>query len=149
MLRRWLCAIAGLAALALTGCASQQAQIDNVEQMLVAAGFLEKPADTPARQQQLASLEPFRVERQLVQVKGGNTFGYLYADPRYCHCVFTGDAAAYQKFRQIAEQQRIADERLQAAELEQENAFDWGAWGPYGYWGGPPMVVVVPHHHHH
>ncbi len=129
---------------------SQQSQVEDTEQMLAAAGFVAKPAETPVRLQQLATLKPFQIQRQLVPVSGGQTFGYLYADPQYCHCVFTGDARAYQTYRQMAQQQRIADEQLRAAELAQEEAFDWGAWGPYDGWmGGPPVVVVHGDHHGH
>jgi hypothetical protein len=126
---------AAAAALALlsVGCASQQSQVESKEQMLVAAGFLEKPATSPERQQQLATLKPFTLLRQPIQVNGQDTFGYLYADPKYCHCVLTGNAGAYQAFRQLAQQQKIAQEQLEAAELAQEDAFDWGTWGPYGY----------------
>lgn len=135
-------AIAAVAALVPAGCVSEQSRVENSEQMLVAAGFVEKPATSPERQQQLATLKPYKVLRQPVQVNGQDTFGYLYADPQYCHCVLTGDARAYQVYQQLAQQQKLAEERLEAEELAQEEAFDWGAWGPYGYWGGPPVVVV-------
>ncbi len=131
-----------LAAALPAGCASQQAQVADMEQMLVASGFVEKPASTPERQQQLASLPPFVLQRQLVDTNGQQTFDYVYADPQYCHCALTGDALAYQRFAQLAQQRRIAADNLQAAEMAQNAAFNWSLWGP-------PAVIVVHHDHDH
>jgi hypothetical protein len=124
----------------LAACVSQASRVQDKEQMLVAAGFLEKPASTPQRQAHLASLPPFSVLSQQLQVGGVDTIGYVYADPQFCHCLFVGDPAAYQRFQQMALQQRIAQEQIQATEMAEDNAFDWGMWGPYDYWGGGDII---------
>ena len=139
---RWTMVIAVLPVLFAAGCASQQAVVADTEQMLVASGFIEKPATTPERQQQLASLPPFLLQRQLVDVNGQPTFAYVYPDPQYCHCALTGDALAYQHYAQLAQQRRIAADNLQAAEMAQNAAFNWNMWGP-------PAVIVVHHDHDH
>ena len=135
-----------VAVLALAGglaaCASLATKVQDKEQMLAAAGFLEKPANTPARQARLAALPPYKILSQSLQAGGKDTVGYVYADPQFCHCVYVGDPAAYQQFQQLAYQQRLQEEEISAAEMAQDDAFDWGAWGPYDYWGGGGVVVV-------
>ena len=127
--------------LVVAACASEQAEVQQKEQMLLAAGFQMQPADTPQRQAQLMATPPHQLLTQTLQVGGKTTLGYVYADPDYCHCVYLGTPQAFQAFQQLALQQRIANEQLQAAEMQEDAAFDWGMWGP-GYWG-PGEVVVV------
>jgi hypothetical protein len=114
-----------------SGCASNE--VADTEQMLVAAGFREVPADTPRRQQQLDTLPPHQLMSQHLKGSGPYSVGYVYADPDHCHCVFIGNAAAYQAYQKLAFEQKLANERVQAAEME-ENAFDWPLWGP-GFYG--------------
>jgi hypothetical protein len=130
-----------LAFFLLAGCVSQQSETQNTEQMLVAAGFLEKPADTPKRQARLAALPPFRVVSQHITAGGQDTVGYAYADPKFCRCVYVGNPEAYQRFQQEALQQRIAQEQIAAADMAEEDRFGWDDWGPYPFWGGGPVVV--------
>jgi hypothetical protein len=129
-----------LAALLLVagGCASDP--VPETEQMLTAAGFRMEPADTPERQAELAGLPPHQVLVQPVRVGDTPTTGYVYADPDHCHCLFVGDAKAYQAFQQLAVQKRIADEYLQAAALNENAAFEWSHWGP-GFWGPQPVII--------
>ncbi len=138
----------GLAALALSvsasclvACATQQSMTQNTEQMLAAAGFIQKPADTPRRQQHLAALPPYRVLSQRVHIAGTETMGFIYADPQFCHCVFVGNADAYSKFQQLAFQQHLENQQIAAEEMAEEDTFGWGDWGPYPYWGGGVVVV--------
>lgn len=130
-----------LAALLLVavGCASDP--VPETEQLLAAAGFQMEPADTPERQAELATLPPHQLLMQTLQVGGTPATGYVYADPDHCHCLFVGDAKAYQAFQQLAVQKRIADEYLQAAALNENAAFEWNHWGP-GFWGPTPVIVV-------
>jgi hypothetical protein len=118
------------------GCASKQSQVEDTEQMLAAAGFEEKPASTPERQQQISSLPPYKLLRRELPSKN-TSFGYVYADPQFCHCIFVGGPKEYQAYQQAALQKRVAEEQLQAAEMQQDAAFNWGMWGPYGGWWGP------------
>jgi hypothetical protein len=137
-----------LAAASLAACATQQSMTQSTEQMLAASGFLEKPADTPTRQQHLASLPPYRVLSQRVHANGQDTVGYVYADPQFCHCVFVGNPDAYAHFQQLAFQQHLANEQIAASEMAEDNMFGWGDWGPYPYWGEGDVVVVGGGHFH-
>ena len=129
--------LAVTASLLCAGCQSTQSRVQNNEQMLAAAGFEEKPANTPERQQVLASLPPFKLVRRNLPAGHAYSFGYAYADPQFCHCLFVGGPKEYQQYSQAALQQRVAQEQIQAAEAQEDTAFDWGMWGPYGGWWGP------------
>lgn len=135
------CALAA----SLAGCGTSSMQVEDKEQMLVAAGFLQKPASTPERQARLAALPPFKVLSQQVRIAGSDSVGYVYADPKFCNCIFVGGPDAYQRFQKMAMDRRLADENLMASEMQEDSAFDWGMWGPYDYWG-PGEIIVVPKH---
>ena len=79
--------------------------------LLAAAGFTLVPANTPQRQASLASLPPHKFARQV----RNNVVVYIYADPTICDCLYVGNQAAYDRYRQevFAEEfsQRAADDR--------------------------------------
>lgn len=114
----------------LAGCQSTQQVIAEKENLLVAAGFMAKPASTPAQQAALKSLPA----NKFVQQTQNNQIVYLYADPIVCQCIYSGGQAAYSKYSQMVFQQNLADEQQMTASMEQ-NAFDFGPWG--GPWGTP------------
>jgi len=78
--------------------------------MLTAAGFVPKNADTPSRMAALKSLPPHKF---VSRTKNGSV-KYLYADPTVCGCIYVGDQNAYDRYRQTATQQSVADERVRA-----------------------------------
>lgn len=134
-------ALAGGLALLAAGCVSPTAQVQNTEQMLAASGFAQQPAVTPAQRNQLLLMPAHQLmAKELPDHRG---LGYVYADPDLCHCVWMGNAQNYQAFEQLAFQQHLADEQMQAAQLASE-PFDWGPWGPWG----PPVIVEHEHHPH-
>ena len=51
---------------------------------------------------------------------------------RTCQCVYIGKDANYQSFQQLQVQKNIAHEQQMTAEMNQDNALNWGMWGP-GY----------------
>lgn len=117
------------AGILLAGCATERQIVQGKEDMLAAAGFTIRPADTPERQAQLKTLTPHRFIYQ--QRNGTNV--YIYSDPTICDCLYIGTEQAYQKYRQLAIQKQIADEQVQAAQMNSManmNNFSWGAWGP-------------------
>jgi len=72
------------AILAVTGCATtRREEAASTEQLLAAAGFQMRPADTPERVAALASMPR---EKLVVRSKDGNVV-YTYADPEKCHCL--------------------------------------------------------------
>ena len=134
-------ALGVLALLVLCGCVSERERVEDMEQTLAAAGFKIQAADTPAKQAQLTTLPPHKLLLQQLKVGDTPTTGYVYADPDVCHCLFVGDPNAYQKFAQLAFEKKLAERNLEAAEIQEDAALDWGMWGP-GFWGPAPVVVV-------
>lgn len=107
------------------GCASTR---HDTESMLSAAGFR---AMTPTVQQQssYAALPPYRLQRHDLT---GKLF-YAYKDPK-AGVVYVGNEGNYQRYQQLAYQQRIVNQELAAAEMNQDAAMNWGLWGPPGEW---------------
>jgi hypothetical protein len=126
------------AALALGACTSQVAQ---KEDMLAAAGFTYRPATTPQTAAALKALPPHRF---IPQTRNGQTV-WIYADPAVCGCLYAGDDAAYQRYKQEVFQKQLADEQAIAADANERAAMDqnvaimrWEMWGPWApYYLGP------------
>jgi hypothetical protein len=106
------------------GCANTP----QTENMLSAAGFTTKPATTAQQQQHLKTLVPNKVT--LVQRKG-KTY-YVYADPAH-NQIYVGNQAQYQRYQQLRQANNLAQENLEAAELNQQTAMGWGVWEPWGF----------------
>ena len=100
---------------------------DQVESTLAAAGFKMKLADTPEK---LAKLQALPVRTIVPQQKDGETV-YVYADPDFCKCVYAGRQEQYDRYQRLALQRQIAQERVAAAEMNENAAMDWGLWGPF------------------
>lgn len=100
--------------------------------LAAASGSEIHPADTPRRRQELAGLTPHRRLVRPAPAGSHGPVGDIYADPDLCRClyIYIGDMQAYQAFERPVVQKQIADERMQAAEMEENAPFDWGLWGP-------------------
>lgn len=109
----------------MAGCAARAIE---TERLLAAAGFQMKLADTPEK---LAHVETL-TQRQLVPHQRDDKIYYVYADANYCKCVYVGTAEAYQQYQKLALQKKIAEQQLQAAEMNQDAAMNWNMWGPWG-----------------
>jgi len=131
--RRWTTPILPLVALGLsvTGCAAILAhQTAETEQILAAAGFQVKPADTPEKLAHLQTLTP----RKVVRAVHDGQPQYVYADPETCKCLYVGDEQRYQKYQELSLQKKIADEQMSAAQANWEASTNWwGGWGPEGW----------------
>jgi hypothetical protein len=114
--------------LVLAGCAAiRRSEARSAEDVLAAAGFRQLPATTPQRIDALRTMKP----RTLSQVtRDGKTF-YVYPDPDNCNCLYVGSEAEYHEYKRLALEKQMADERLEAAEAEEDTAMDWGVWGPW------------------
>src|SRR5271154_3153535 len=118
----------------LGGCASVTA--GNTESLLAAAGFVARTPQTPKQQQLYTDAPAYKVER--ITVKG--KIFYAYKDEAK-GIAYVGNEAQYQKYKELAIQQNIAQENYQAAEMNQQAAWGWyGAYGPYV--AGPPVILV-------
>lgn len=116
-----------LAAAILTGCAAiEKAEHDSTEQLLAAAGFKVLPANTPKRQESLAALKPYTVQRTF---RDGQVY-YIYPDSNG-NFAYIGDQTAYSAYQNLTVQQQISDNNLMAAQMETMP----GMWGGWGYWG--------------
>jgi hypothetical protein len=117
----WLAA--GLA-LAVAACVSPQALVGQKEDLLAAAGFQVRPADTPHR---IAALKRLPPNRFVAKIVNGNPV-YLYADPLVCGCLYIGTQQNWAAYRQEMFAKQIADENQMTAMMNAE-AWDWGPWG--------------------
>ena len=111
------------------GCANTQTQ--NKENLLIAAGFKVIVPRTAAQQQKLQTLPADKVT--LVQ-KDGKTY-YVFPDAAN-NQAYVGDSAQYQAYKQLRLANKLANENLEAAEMNQEASMDLGAWGGWGARGG-------------
>src|SRR5213594_3991764 len=96
----------GLAvAVLLPGCATiRSSEARSTEQLLAAAGFVMRPADTAERQQRLAARPPYRLESH---TKDGMVV-YTYADPDGCKCLYVGGPKEYSEYQHLRLQRQIA-----------------------------------------
>jgi hypothetical protein len=123
-----LSVVGAFALLALAGgCASMETQ--SKENLLIAAGFKVIVPSTPAQQQKLQALPADKVT--LVQ-KSGKTY-YVFPDTAH-NQAYVGGPKQYQAYRQLRLANKLANENLEAAEMNQDTSMNWGAWGG---WGGP------------
>lgn len=130
MRARWLSTLvlAAVGAMAVSGCTYfRKQEADQAEATLAAAGFKVKPADTAKRE---AALAMFPVRKITSRVRDGQ-LTYFYADPDFCKCLYYGNAQAYSRYQQLAIQRQIAQEQIEAAEMNEDAAMDWGMWGPF------------------
>jgi hypothetical protein len=115
----------------LASCAMMEAQqTKDTEQLLAAAGFKMKLADTPAKMAHLKTLTQHKI---VPHQKDGAVY-YIYADATTCQCFYWGEDKSYQSFMQLQEQQNIADEERMTAEMNEEEYMDWDMMG-YGMGG--------------
>ena len=118
---RWLLPFAAI--LAVSGCATiRRSEAGHTEQLLAAAGFQMRAAETP---EQIADLSSAPARKLLARTKDGSVV-YTYADPDKCHCVYVGGPKEYSAYERIKVEQEVAADRA-------ESAMDWPWWGPWGW----------------
>ncbi len=125
-----IAAITLLLLAALAGCASYDAQ--NKESLLVAAGFRTRTPATAKQQAMFNGMTPYKLERR---IRNGKVL-YAYAD-KGKNIVYIGGENEYQKYKQLALQQSIAQDQLEAAQINEEASMydDFGPyWGPWNTW---------------
>jgi hypothetical protein len=120
--------ISVIALLALTvGCATTNTNSD----LLSAAGFKLRPADTPKKQELLKALTPGKLT--LITWKGKQ----FYVQPDVPNNqAYVGTPAEYQAYQQLRLAKQLSNDNLMAAQMNQDAMMGWGgAWGP-GFYGG-------------
>ena len=119
---------AGSALFGLTGCAGMGSS--NTESLLSAAGFVVRTPQTDRQKQIYAALPPYKVERATVKDK----VFYVYKDEK-AGVAYVGHEPAYQRYKQLAVQQQIAQEQYMAAELDRQAALNfYGGFGVRRIW---------------
>jgi hypothetical protein len=127
------CSANQLKTLAIAGCATLREQsAKDKEDLMVAAGFVPKFADTPDKKAKLDSLTPLKMHTYIQN----NETMYAFADPAGCNCAYVGNQAQYAEYRRLAQQKKMAEERLQAEQWSQENPPYWG-WGTIDDYNAP------------
>ena len=130
------------AAIAIAGCASTSntsTSSQSKESMLVASGFKTITPKTAAQKQKLQNLPPGKIA---MIKKAGKTY-YVYPDAPN-NQAYVGGPAEYQAYQQQRAANKLAEENLETAELYQDEAMNWGAWGGWGAgWGPMGMGVGV------
>jgi hypothetical protein len=120
--------------LTLCACQSLRGTVSNQEDLLAAAGFDARPANSPAREAALKRLPP----NKFVTKTKGDRFEYVYADPIVCNCLYVGDQRAFDAYKQELLERHIADEQQVAAEMYEGpwvwESWDWAPWGPRAWW---------------
>jgi hypothetical protein len=139
--RRVALAATGLtAALSLAACATQDSG-PSKQEMMTAAGFKMKMADTPTK---LASLSKLPQHHFIHRQYKDKTLT-LWADAAGCKCLYFGDQAAWEAYAQERLAKHLVEENENAATMDSEaammndqaaalNSMDWGAWGDAA-WG--------------
>lgn len=119
------------AAVVASGCAHSREMRRSAEirQLLSAAGFTTKLADTPEKMEKLRAME----QRQILAHSLDGGVYYTYADAEGCGCLMAGDEKAYQEFNRLAVERQIAKDYRLAAEAR-ERSMDWAFWGPWPWW---------------
>ena len=111
--------IAIIIVIVLAGCAAFQPDprvaADKKESMLSAAGFKMLPADTADKLAHAQSLPQLKV-KYFSDPDG--KLHYWFADAQYCHCVYVGNEASYQKYKQMQFQAQLASEQAQSAQMQ-------------------------------
>ena len=123
-----------IAAIGLGACATAPPDFGATEDRLAAAGFIMKPADTPARQVMLGRLPA----HQFLIRTNGDTVSYVYADPLVCDCLYVGTQQAYDTYRANQLAENLASEQQLMAVSYADAAWSWGPWGVPWAAGSPP-----------
>lgn len=112
----------------ISGCASSDAK--NQESMLTAAGFRVRTPETAQQKAVYDAAPAYKLQRGDAN---GKIF-YLYKDEKQ-GIAYVGGETEYQRYQQLAIQQKIAEDNYQAAQLNNQAAWGWyNAWGPRTYW---------------
>jgi hypothetical protein len=112
MMNRLLCRTTFvITATVLAACADSGAPVADNQDMLISAGFVPKKINSPARMETMKSLPP----HQFVARNGQSGTRYFYADPTICGCIYVGNQAAYDHYRQkMAAAQTATDAQIRS-----------------------------------
>jgi hypothetical protein len=110
-------------------CAVSCADLKNQENLASAAGFKIITPKTPDQEALLKKLPADQVTR--INYKG-NTY-FVLPDTKN-NVAYVGNEAQYQEYQRLRLQQQMSNDNLEAAQMNETAAEDWGAWGGWGGW---------------
>jgi hypothetical protein len=120
-----------LIALALCAvCVVSCANLKNQENLAVASGFKIITPKTPDQEALLKKLPADKVTR--INYKGQTYF--VLPDVKN-NVAYVGNEAEYQAYQRTRLDQQLSNDNLEAAEMNEDVAMDWGGWD--GWYGGP------------
>ena len=100
--------------------AQHRSAAEEMEPLLEQAGFIRLPAQTPAQVSEMNSLKPLAISRSFDPKKGTR---YWFADPYDCRCMYAGNEAAFERYRDSLRTQRVRDQ-MRADNVLNQEAFD-------------------------
>ena len=110
----------------LVGCGSAMQQTANQqEELLMAAGFAKKPADTPEKMARLRRVPLYEIA---VRKKGEQPV-YYYADPNVCQCIYLGNENNYQAYRRLLIERNMRTGPVAVTPADMEAEEEWGVLG--------------------
>jgi hypothetical protein len=113
--------VAAILIVVLAGCAANPEQkAQEMEHLLIAAGFQMKLADTPQKLEHLKTLNQLKFIRHQREGK----VNYFYADANECQCIYTGDEKAYQRFREFAYGAKLDHEQHRGNVMREGSGLD-------------------------
>src|SRR6266513_4198352 len=137
----FLTTIAVACTLLSVSCATTQTSTQNRESMLAASGFKTITPKTAAQKQKLQILPPGKVT--MIQKKG-KTY-YIFPDPAH-NMAYVGGPKQYRQYQQLRNDNKLAKESLETADMYQDAEMQWSVWGgwdaglgAYGPMGGPGL----------
>ena len=105
-----------------SGCTiTPKATPEQMEKIMVAAGFKFKEADTPQKMERLKALPQEKMLRHQVD---GKSY-YVYADSSDCKCLWKGDHAAFIRYRELAREWK--EENIYDSQYDElPHTYSWG-----------------------
>jgi hypothetical protein len=118
-------------ALALGSCASMgRSKAMETERLLMAAGFQMRLADSDEKLAQLQKLP----QRTLAPRNHEGRPVFLYADAKFCKCLYVGTEQADRRFERMSLVKGLVTQRERIAADRADAAMNLSAWGPWGPW---------------
>ena len=114
------------------GCTTTKSR----ENLLSAAGFKIVPAATP---EQKAHLQTLPADKVTMVQREGKTY-FVFPD-RKQQVLYVGQQEQYNEYQKLRMQNQLAEEQMNAAELNSEPA--WGMWGGWGGMGPGPAPLPL------
>jgi len=100
----------------------------NIEGMLLDAGFMRNPIDTPEKMERARA----EVQRKVIPYQDVEQTFYIYVDVDLCQCLYVGNESAFRRFEELmylknVERNSCIDDRMRNTQKE-----PWREFGELG-----------------